>query len=96
MNRPSGIAVASSLYLFHSFHIPYYTGMTPSVPAKRHQAIQALINVFDWYPSHYSPVERKLLRKLDCSLLVFASLSVSERSTKCCDVLIQRLPPVFL
>ncbi|KAJ9110729.1 hypothetical protein QFC20_002770 [Naganishia adeliensis] len=49
--------------------------MTPPVPAKRHQAVQALINVFDWYPSHYSSLERKLLRKLDCSLLVFASLS---------------------
>lgn len=43
----------------------------------RHKAIQAIINVFDWYPSHYSPLERKLLRKLDSSLLVFASLSVS-------------------
>jgi hypothetical protein len=44
----------------------------------RHKAIQAIINVFDWYPSHYSPLERKLLRKLDSSLLVFASLSVSD------------------
>lgn len=39
------------------------------------QVLTALRNVFDWYPSDYSPQERKLLRKLDYTLLIFASLS---------------------
>ncbi|KAG7102851.1 Pantothenate transporter liz1 like protein [Verticillium longisporum] len=32
-------------------------------------------SVFDWYPSHYPVEERKLLRKLDLSILVFGCLS---------------------
>lgn len=72
---------------------------TPALPApRRYKVVQALINVFDWYPSHYSPLERKLLRKLDCSLLVFASLSVGDdreplvRKVWLTDVML----PVFL
>ncbi|KAI5478862.1 MFS general substrate transporter [Pseudohyphozyma bogoriensis] len=34
-----------------------------------------LYNVFDWYPAHLSATDRRLLRKLDLSILVFASLS---------------------
>ena len=29
----------------------------------------AWMYIFDWYPSHYSKEEKKLLRKLDCILL---------------------------
>lgn len=32
-------------------------------------------SVFDWYPSHLSTGDRKLLLKLDRSILIFASLS---------------------
>ncbi|KAN0091676.1 MFS general substrate transporter [Hyaloscypha variabilis] len=31
--------------------------------------------LFDWYPSHYSPLERKMLRKLDAVLLSFGCLA---------------------
>ncbi|KAK4699614.1 MFS transporter, ACS family, pantothenate transporter, partial [Phenoliferia sp. Uapishka_3] len=34
-----------------------------------------LVSVFDWYPSSMSPSDRKLLKKLDRSILVFACLS---------------------
>lgn len=35
----------------------------------------SLSKIFDWYPAHYSPVERKLLRKIDASILTFACIS---------------------
>ena len=34
----------------------------------------AWIYMFNWYPSHYSKEEKKMLRKLDFFLLTFASL----------------------
>lgn len=34
----------------------------------------AWMYIFDWYPSHYPPEERKLLRKLDACMLTFCSL----------------------
>lgn len=36
---------------------------------------RVFIDVFDWYPSHLPPLERKLLRKLDVCILIFACLS---------------------
>ncbi|WVQ79401.1 hypothetical protein IAT38_001498 [Cryptococcus sp. DSM 104549] len=36
---------------------------------------RVVVDVFDWYPSHLPKAERKLLRKLDCSILIFACLS---------------------
>jgi hypothetical protein len=35
---------------------------------------KAWLYVFDWYPSHYSGEERKMLRKLDFFLLSFCSI----------------------
>lgn len=35
---------------------------------------KAWLYMFDWYPSHYSPEERKLLRKLDYTLMPFCCL----------------------
>ena len=35
---------------------------------------QLLKEVFNWYPSEYPSAERKLLFKLDVSILVFACL----------------------
>ena len=35
----------------------------------------AWMYLFDWYPSHYSPMERKMLRKLDSVLLTFGCLA---------------------
>lgn len=35
----------------------------------------AWIYIFDWYPSHYSALEKKMLRKLDIFLLSFTSLA---------------------
>jgi hypothetical protein len=35
----------------------------------------AWLYLFDWYPSHYSPLERKMLRKLDSVLLTFGCLA---------------------
>ena len=34
----------------------------------------AWIYIFDWYPSHYSKEEKKLVRKLDCILLSLCCL----------------------
>jgi hypothetical protein len=34
-----------------------------------------IVDVFNWYPKHLPPAERKLLRKLDLCILVFACLS---------------------
>ncbi|KAF2025010.1 hypothetical protein EK21DRAFT_117205 [Setomelanomma holmii] len=34
----------------------------------------AWLYIFDWYPSHYSPEEKKLVRKLDCILLTLCCL----------------------
>jgi hypothetical protein len=34
----------------------------------------AWVYMFDWYPSHYSPQEKKMLRKLDFFLLTFISV----------------------
>lgn len=34
----------------------------------------AWLYIFDWYPSHYSPQEKKLLRKLDGILLTMCCL----------------------
>ncbi|KAJ4303465.1 hypothetical protein N0V90_002360 [Kalmusia sp. IMI 367209] len=34
----------------------------------------AWMYIFDWYPSHYSKAEKKLLRKLDCILLTLCCL----------------------
>lgn len=42
---------------------------------KRTKAGAVLVDVFDWYPSHYPAPERRLLRKLDYTILVFACLS---------------------
>ncbi|ORY29542.1 major facilitator superfamily domain-containing protein [Naematelia encephala] len=36
---------------------------------------RVFVDIFDWYPAHYPAAERKLLRKLDVSILVFACLS---------------------
>ena len=36
---------------------------------------RVFIDIFDWYPSHLPKAERRLLRKLDLSILVFACLS---------------------
>ncbi|RSH85676.1 hypothetical protein EHS25_003817 [Saitozyma podzolica] len=36
---------------------------------------RVVVDVFDWYPAHYPAEERKLLRKLDLCILVFACLS---------------------
>lgn len=30
--------------------------------------------IFDWYPSHYSKEERRLLRKLDCFIMPLCCL----------------------
>ncbi|KAF4627685.1 hypothetical protein G7Y89_g10465 [Cudoniella acicularis] len=35
----------------------------------------AWMYLFDWYPSHYSPLEIRMLRKLDAVLLTFGSLA---------------------
>ncbi|KAE9376298.1 MFS general substrate transporter [Stipitochalara longipes BDJ] len=35
----------------------------------------AWLYLFDWYPSHYSPLEKKMLRKLDSVLLTFGCLA---------------------
>ncbi|KAH8656001.1 vitamin H transporter [Tricladium varicosporioides] len=35
----------------------------------------AWLYIFDWYPSHYSPLEKKMLRKLDMFLLTFCSFA---------------------
>jgi hypothetical protein len=35
----------------------------------------AWLYLFDWYPSHYSKLEVKMLQKLDIFLLSFCSLS---------------------
>ena len=35
---------------------------------------RVFVDVFDWYPAHLPTRERKLLRKLDCSILIFACL----------------------
>lgn len=34
----------------------------------------AWMYIFDWYPSHYSKEEKKLVRKLDCILLSLCCL----------------------
>lgn len=34
----------------------------------------AWLYIFDWYPSHYSAEERKLLRKQDCIILPLCCL----------------------
>lgn len=46
----------------------------------------AWVYLFDWYPSHYSPHERLLLRKLDCVLLPLCCLACEfEADCVCCD-----------
>ncbi|KIY53255.1 MFS general substrate transporter [Fistulina hepatica ATCC 64428] len=42
---------------------------------KRSSVGRVFLDVFDWYPSHLPAAEQKLLRKLDLSILIFASLS---------------------
>jgi hypothetical protein len=39
----------------------------------------AWLYLFDWYPSHYSIQERKMLRKLDAVLLSFGCLACQKR-----------------
>ncbi|WVQ80035.1 hypothetical protein IAT38_002136 [Cryptococcus sp. DSM 104549] len=43
--------------------------------ARKNRLANIVIDVFDWYPAHYPRAERKLLRKLDINILVFACLS---------------------
>jgi hypothetical protein len=40
----------------------------------------AWMYLFDWYPSHYSTEEKKMLRKLDAFLLTFCSIACVSRS----------------
>jgi hypothetical protein len=47
--------------------------MERGVPPKR-SIWKAWMYMFDWYPSHYSVEERKLLRKLDYTLMPFCCL----------------------
>ncbi|WOO83011.1 Pantothenate transporter liz1 [Vanrija pseudolonga] len=42
---------------------------------KRNTFGAVLVDVFDWYPSHLPKPERKLLRKLDLTILIYACLS---------------------
>jgi hypothetical protein len=54
------------------------TGEAPGSTANEapiHSYKTAWMYIFDWYPSHYSPLERKMLRKLDAILLTFGSLA---------------------
>lgn len=43
-------------------------------PKPAHSLWTAWMYMFDWYPSHYSTAERRLLRKIDCTLLPFCCL----------------------
>ncbi|OWZ73779.1 hypothetical protein AYX14_00729 [Cryptococcus neoformans] len=43
--------------------------------ARKNKIVDAIVDVFDWYPAHYSQKETKLLRKLDINILIFACLS---------------------
>ncbi|KAH8678939.1 major facilitator superfamily domain-containing protein [Tricladium varicosporioides] len=40
----------------------------------KHSLWKAWMYMFDWYPSHYSKEERKLLFKIDCTLMPFCCL----------------------
>jgi hypothetical protein len=42
----------------------------------------AWLYIFDWYPRHYSPLEKKMLRKLDCVLLTFGCLACKFTKTQ--------------
>ena len=52
-------------------------GSSANQPKVRSYAT-AWLYLFDWYPSHYSPMERKMLRKLDSVLLTFGCLACKE------------------
>jgi hypothetical protein len=41
--------------------------------APKRPAMYAWVYMFDWYPSHYSPLEKMVVRKLDYFLLTFCS-----------------------
>lgn len=43
--------------------------------ARKNKIVDVIVDVFDWYPAHYSQKETKLLRKLDINILIFACLS---------------------
>ena len=45
-----------------------------SIPEKKWNIWTAWLYIFDWYPSHYPAEERKMLRKLDASLLSFVCI----------------------
>ncbi|KAJ5906096.1 uncharacterized protein N7473_003012 [Penicillium subrubescens] len=48
--------------------------MAEAKPRPRDSALGVFKEVFNWYPSHYPSEERRLLFKLDLSILVFACL----------------------
>lgn len=43
------------------------------IDAPKRSAWVAWMYMFDWYPSHYSPLEKMVVRKLDYFLLTFCS-----------------------
>lgn len=45
----------------------------------------AWVYMFNWYPAHYPPEERKFLRKLDAFMLTF-TVSRKSRKLSCCIV----------
>ncbi|SGZ52931.1 CIC11C00000005590 [Sungouiella intermedia] len=42
---------------------------------KKSGRFSQLLDIFDWYPSHYSEYERRFLKKVDVSVLLFTALS---------------------
>lgn len=53
---------------------PYIDRARREEPTKRGRWVQFL-DVFNWYPSHYSSYERQFLKKVDASVLLFTALS---------------------
>ena len=48
--------------------------VSSSTEKPAHSLKFAWLYMFDWYPSHYSKAEKKLVRKLDCILLTLCCL----------------------
>lgn len=65
------------IFLFGpSSTLPHQSSHEMTPPARKRSPVVELVhNLFDWYPSYLSKEERWFLRKLDCSILTFSTLS---------------------
>lgn len=69
-----GAPPAQESHRFGEFHGQDEIVVSSSTEKPTRSLLLAWLYIFDWYPSHYSQAEKKLLRKLDSILLTLCCL----------------------